>query len=193
MIRATSIPFVGADVVSELAIKIIQKFSFWHCRQIRQQSIRIPAAFVLRNTTKAIGSSLSFGSKTSLVRPVHSLAQRTQCIERAIQLVARKTAQVQHSIGAQSIRQAQGQTDPVVDIHLCPVWHQSAGSQSQSLGEQNLQTWASGQKKDQALVPLSAGCRARSLSISRSGADGVLERLVKIDEMGSGSMGCCGS
>ena len=46
-------------------------------------------------------------------------------------------------------------------------------------------TWAAEQKKDQALVPLIAGCRERDREIVerfQTGDDGVLERLVKIDE-----------
>ena len=46
-------------------------------------------------------------------------------------------------------------------------------------------TWAAEQKKDQVLIPLIAGCRERDREIVERfqiGTDGVLERLVKIDE-----------
>ena len=102
VIRTIAIPLMGADMVSELTIRVDRQFhSSISTRSASRPVFSLLQSFVRRDTTKAIGSSFAFASNTYknfLVKPLHSLAQCTQGIEAAIQLMAREPREVQQSV-----------------------------------------------------------------------------------------------
>ena len=128
VVQSSVVPFEGADVVSELAVKVIRQFhSGIPSGSASHPSSHCSRLCAAKHNEGNSGVAFSF-FEYALIRPLDSLSQCAEGIEAAIQLVAWEPRQIHYAIVVQSHCQWHWQTQPIVHIHkgigrilLCPV------------------------------------------------------------------------